>query len=52
MIVEPNEDEIERKSADKIKINYGTDHIDYLYGIGRCLKKWKDDNRGNNTKSK
>ena len=35
MIVEPNEDEIERKSADKIVINYGTDHIDYLYGIGR-----------------
>lgn len=35
MIVEPNEDEIERKSADKIQINYGTDHIDYLYGIGR-----------------
>lgn len=35
MIVEPNEDEIERKSSDKIKINYGTDHYDYLYGIGR-----------------
>lgn len=35
MIVEPNEDETERKSADKIKINYGTDYIDYLYGIGR-----------------
>lgn len=35
MIVEPNEDEAERKSADKIVINYGTDHIDYLYGIGR-----------------
>lgn len=35
MIVEPNEDEIERKSADKIVINYGTDHIDYLFGIGR-----------------
>lgn len=35
MIVEPNEDETERKSADKIKINYGTNHIDYLYGIGR-----------------
>lgn len=35
MIVEPNEDEIERKSSDKIIINYGTDHIDYLYGIGR-----------------
>lgn len=35
MIVEPNEDEIERKSSDKIVINYGTDHRDYLYGIGR-----------------
>ncbi len=35
MIVEPNEDEEERKSSDKIKINYGTDHIDYLYGVGR-----------------
>jgi len=35
MIVEPNEDEEERKSADKIRINYGTDHRDYLYGIGR-----------------
>lgn len=35
MIVEPNEDEIERKSADKIRINYGTNHIDYLYGVGR-----------------
>lgn len=35
MIVEPNEDEEERKSSDKIQINYGTDNIDYLYGIGR-----------------
>ena len=35
MIVEPNEDENERRSADRIRINYGTDHIDYLYGIGR-----------------
>ncbi len=35
MIVEPNADEEERKSSDKIKINYGTDHIDYLYGVGR-----------------
>lgn len=35
MIVEPNEDEEERKSSDKIVINYGTDHIDYLYGVGR-----------------
>ena len=35
MIVEPNEDEEERKSSDKIQINYGTDHRDYLFGIGR-----------------
>ena len=35
MIVEPNEDEEERKSADQIRINYGVDHRDYLYGIGR-----------------
>jgi len=35
MIVEPNEDEEERKSADKIQINYGVNHLDYLYGIGR-----------------
>lgn len=35
MIVEPNEDEKERESSDKIQINYATDHKDYLYGIGR-----------------
>ena len=35
MIVEPNEDEDERKSADKIIVSFGTDHKDYLYGIGR-----------------
>lgn len=35
MIIEPNEDEEERKTADKIKVNYGTENIDYLYGIGR-----------------
>ena len=35
MIVEPSEDSIERKSSDKIQINYGVDHYDYLYGIGR-----------------
>ena len=35
MIVEPNEDEAERKSADKIRINYGVAHRDYVYGIGR-----------------
>ena len=35
MIVEPNGDEDERKTADKIQINYGVDHLDFLYGIGR-----------------
>jgi len=35
MIVEPNEDEEERKSADKIQINYGEEHLDYFYGVGR-----------------
>jgi len=35
MLVEPNENESERKSSDKIVINYGEDHIDYLYGIGK-----------------
>lgn len=35
MVVEPNEDEDERKSADKIMVSFGTDHKDYLYGIGR-----------------
>jgi len=35
MIVEPNEDEEERKSADKIRINLGTNYRDYMYGIGR-----------------
>lgn len=35
MIVEPNADENERKSSDKIQVNYGVDHNDYLYGIGR-----------------
>lgn len=38
MIVEPNEDEVERKSSDKIVINYGYDHNDYLYGIGRKVR--------------
>ena len=35
MLVEPNADEEERKSSDKIRINYGIDHNDYLYGVGR-----------------
>lgn len=34
MIVEPNENEIERKSADRIVISYGKEHKDYLYGVG------------------
>ena len=35
MIVEPNEDEEERRTADKIQINYGEEHLDYFYGVGR-----------------
>lgn len=35
MVVEPNKDEDERKSADKIMVSFGTDHKDYLFGIGR-----------------
>lgn len=35
MVVEPDTDEEERETADRIKIDYGTDHIDYLYGEGR-----------------
>lgn len=35
MIVEPAENEYERVIADKIKIEYSTEHIDYLYGTGR-----------------
>ena len=37
MIVEPANDEYERTVAEKIKIEYGTDHIDYLYGTGRMV---------------
>ena len=35
MIVEPAENEDEREIADRIKIDYGTDHLDFLYGVGR-----------------
>ena len=35
MIVEPKSNEEIRKIADKIKINYGSEHYDYLYGKGR-----------------
>lgn len=37
MIVEPEKDEYERTVAEQIKIEYGTDHIDYLYGVGRMV---------------
>lgn len=37
VIVEPNEDEEERKTADKIRVDFGVDHLDYLYGIGRKI---------------
>lgn len=37
MIVEPAHDEYEKTVADRIKIEYGTDHIDYLYGTGRMV---------------
>ena len=37
MIVEPANDEYERTVAEKIKIEYGTDHLDYLYGTGRLV---------------
>lgn len=37
MIVEPANDEYERTVAGKIKVEYGTDHIDYLYGTGRLV---------------
>ena len=37
MVVEPAHDEYERTVAEKIKVEYGTDHIDYLYGTGRLV---------------
>lgn len=37
MVVEPAHDEYERTVAEKIKIDYGTDHLDYLYGTGRLV---------------
>ncbi len=35
MLVEPDKESDEYKCADKIRIEYGTDHVDYLYGVGR-----------------
>ena len=44
MVVEPAHDEYEKTVADRIKIEYGTDHIDYLYGTGRMVViYYKDD---------
>ena len=37
IVVEPAHDEYEKTVADRIKIEYGTDHIDYLYGTGRMV---------------
>ena len=37
MIVEPEKDEYERTVAEKIKVEYGIDHKDYLYGVGRMV---------------
>ena len=37
MIVEPANDEYERTVSEQIKVEYGTDHIDYLYGTGRLV---------------
>lgn len=35
IMVEPNYDEAERNSSDRIVVHYPTEHSDYLYGIGR-----------------
>ncbi len=35
MIVEPIKDKADGDMGEKVKVEYGTDHIDYLYGVGR-----------------
>ncbi len=35
MIVEPVKDKADGDMGDRVKVEYGTDHIDYLYGEGR-----------------
>lgn len=35
IMVEPNYDEVERNSSDRIVINYPEEKTDYLYGVGR-----------------
>ena len=42
MIVEPDENENERKSSDKIVVNYTEEHIGYLYGIGTKVQIYYD----------
>lgn len=37
MIVEPIEDKADGDMGDKVKVLYGTDHLDYLYGKGRMV---------------
>ncbi len=44
MLIEPVEGESERTVADKIKIEYETDHIDFLYGLGRRVVIYYDGN--------
>ncbi len=44
MLIEPAEGESERKMADKIKIEYVSDHIDFIYGLGRKVVIYYDGN--------
>ena len=37
MIVEPIEDKADGDMGEKVKVEYGTDHYDYFYGIGRMV---------------
>ena len=37
MIVEPIENKADAEVGDKVKVEYSTDHNDYLYGIGRVV---------------
>ena len=37
MIVEPIKDKADGDMGEKVKIEYGTDHIDYLFGEGRMV---------------
>lgn len=37
MIVEPVEDKADSNMGEKVKVEYGTDHLDFLYGKGRMV---------------